>query len=197
MKIPQLNLRDPKIRIIAICAAVIVVGSYLWYNKSIATKRAKVMELTNTFDARQKKLNSILAMKPQRDKLQMEITIKQTKLDSLKAIFPDRKEIPKLIHEITRLSQASNVFTTKFNPLTDVVMEYYIENQYNIELRGTYHDFGDFLSRLANLKLIINLGGMKIATIQIPARAGGEEDPGENIFAISATFRMTTFSSKR
>jgi len=194
MNFPKINFQDPKIRTSAMIIAAIILGIYMWYSRVLTPKLEHLSIIKNDLRTSQAKLNNILKMKSQLSQLKADIAAKQLVLDSLKSIFPDQKEIPKLIHEITRHSLSSGIYTTKFIPLEDQVREYYVENNYNIALLGGYHQFAEFLSKLASLKLIINLSEMKIVAIpqNIEELTGGDGEA----FSINANFKLTTFSSK-
>jgi type IV pilus assembly protein PilO len=147
---------------------------------------------------KQKELNSILALKPQLARLEQEIAFAQHRLDSLKSIFPDQKEVPKLIREITGVARASGIFTTRFAPLPDIEKEYYIENRYDLSVEGGYHDLARFYSFLANMPLIINLSNVAIKTNpRIEESKKLSEEHGNTVTTTITSFRMTTFSSKK
>jgi type IV pilus assembly protein PilO len=194
MKMPKLNLKDPKLRTVAAIAVVCLLGGVLWYQKVYVVKNHELAALKASLQEKQDRLNNILALKPQRDRLIQDIAAKRKTLDSLKSIFPDQKEIPKLIQEVTRLARESNIYTTKFLPLPDVVREHYVENHYGLTMWGGYHELAVFISRLANLKLIINLGKVKISTH--PSVKPGL--PAASLpYSVVSTFDLTTFSSKK
>jgi type IV pilus assembly protein PilO len=196
MNLPKINFRDPRLRTIALIMLVGLAGVYGWYDRVYTGRSTQVAEQKVKVKEKQKRLNEILAMKPQRNRLRQEIMEKKAILDSLKSIFPDQKEIPKLIQEITRQARVANVYPTKFNPNHDVEKEYYVENRYNMSIWSSYHDFATFLARLANLRLIINLSNVKIAShpqLMQQLKDSTETRP----YTITADFMMTTFSSKR
>jgi type IV pilus assembly protein PilO len=113
-------------------------------------------------------------------------------------MFPDQKEIPKLIREITGVARASGIYTTRFNPLPDIQREYYVENRYDLSVTGGYHQLAQFFSFLANMPLIINLSNVVISQNPSLEQSKQEaEEHGTPITSIMATFQMTTFSSKK
>ena len=196
MNAPRLSLRDNRVRVVLLIIFIGLIGSYVWYDQVYVVKNERRTMLETQCEGKQKRLNEIMAMKPQRNRLRQEIIEKRAVLDSLKSIFPDQKEIPKLIQEITRQARVANIYPTKFNPLADVEREYYIENRYNMSLWASYHDFAQFLAQLANLRLIINLSNVKIGVhpqIQQQLADSASAKP----YSITANFMMTTFSSKK
>ncbi len=194
----QFSLKNPKFRN-PLIIAVVGGGVIAWWITMVYAKQNEILIKDKAnLSGKQKELNSILALKPQLNRIEVEINKAQHRLDSLKSIFPDRKEIPKLIREITGVARASGIFTTKFIPRPDVEKEYYIENRYDLGIIGGFHDLGRFFSFLANMPLIINMSNVSIRTNpSIEESKKMSEDHGLPMATIVATFTMTTFSSKR
>ncbi len=195
----KINLRDKRTQGFLVVVLIGVGIGYGWYKYMYQPLSTSIASLSTERDAKKSKLNALLAMKPQMERIRAEIQAKRIMLDSLKSIFPDEKEVPKLIHEITRLANASNVQTIKFSPMADVRQEYYIENRYQLTMWAGYHEFATFLSRMANLRLIINLSDVKLMAnprlseqMAQVAESGGT--PGNTV---EATFTLTTFSSRK
>jgi type IV pilus assembly protein PilO len=194
----KLNFKNPKLRNPLIVAVVGIAGIVGWVHFIYTEKNLAHIKVKADLAAKEKELNSILALKPQLNHIEQEIFAAQHKLDSLKSIFPDRKEIPKLLREITGVARASGISTTRFNPRPDVEREYYIENHYDLGVTGGFHDLGRFYSFLANMPLIVNLTKVSIRTnggLEESKRLS--EEHGSPISTVAASFTMTTFSSKK
>jgi len=194
----KFNLKDPKYRVPILISLIGVGIIALWYYYVYAPNLEKIQQLEKQVNAKQDTLRTIQALKPQLNMLREELRLAANKLDSLKSIFPDQKEIPRLLREITSVARASGITTTKFNPMPDIEKEYYIENHYNMAVSGGFHQLADFFAFLANFTLIINLSSMNITTNpefdpkleQMGAIENGNE-------TIVSQFEMTTFSSKK
>lgn len=197
MKKISINLRDPRYRIPAVIILLVGAGVYYWFTETFTPIQQERIQLQSQLKQKQDTLRVIQALKPQLNLLKNEVAFSQRKLDSLKSIFPDQKEIPKLIREITAVARASGITTTKFNPLPDVEREYYIENKYAISVEGGYHALADFYAFLANFTLIINLSNMQISTLSEDKSKSIESCNGIQPATTVAMFEMTTFSSKR
>ena len=194
----KLNLKNPKLRNPLIIGIVGIAGVLVWHQMMYVEKNETLSKLKSILNGKQKELNSILALKPQLTRIREEIDGAQHRLDSLKSIFPDQKEIPKLIREITGVARASGISATRFSPRPDVEKEYYIENHYDLSIVGGYHDLARFYSFLANMPLIINFSKVVIKTNpRIEESKKNAEDHGSAIHSIVASFTMTTFSSKK
>jgi type IV pilus assembly protein PilO len=194
----RIDFKNPRVRNILIIAGMGLAGAFLWYQTVYLERRKTVESLKTEMARKQIELNNIYALKPQLKKLEKDIAIAQVRLDSLKSMFPDQKEIPKLIREITSVARASEIYTARFNPLPDIQREYYVENRYDMTVSGGYHQLAEFFGFLANLPLIINLSNMSIKVNgNLPQLKKEAEEHGGPIPSIVAMFQMTTFSSKK
>jgi type IV pilus assembly protein PilO len=198
MKFNKINLKNPRTRniLVFIVLALFSVGG--WYNWVILEKQKSLADKKQELEKKQNELNNILALKPQLKKLESDIAVARVRLDSLKSIFPDQKEIPKLIREITGVARASEIYATRFVPQPDVQREYYVENHYDLSVTGGYHQLAQFFGFLANMPLIINLTNVSIKVNPSFAESKREADEhGSSLASITASFQMATFSSKK
>ncbi|HON10001.1 MAG TPA: type 4a pilus biogenesis protein PilO [Chitinispirillaceae bacterium] len=193
------DLKNPRLRVPALIVLIGIGGGFLWFQNIYTPNKQEMAKLQLSCSAKQDTLRTVLALKPQLSSLKKELELAQAKLDSLKSIFPDQKEIPKLIREITGVARASGITTTRFNPLPDVEREYYVENRYNISVTGGYHELAEFFAFLANFPLIINLTSVSISASPEGSGLQGRDNGEEDTFvpSIVSSFELTTFSSKK
>jgi len=192
----KFDLKNRNVQYALIGVGILGALIYGWVDQIYTPLSASIVELTEKKEKLEAELVKINTLKPQLEKLRQESVILNARLDSLRSMFPDEKEIPKLIRQITTVNRRSNITTTRFTPKPDVVQEYYVENKYDVALLGDYHNIGKFFSHLANFQLIINLSGVTITANSAYTRG----DPDANIERVPsalATFEMTTFSSRR
>ena len=76
-----------------------------------------------------------------------------TQLKSL----PESHETPGLLDDITFVGTTSGLDFVKLNWQPEVTKEIYIELPIDIEVIGNYHEFGDFVSKIAGLPRIVTL----------------------------------------
>ncbi len=85
-----------------------------------------------------------------------------TQLKSL----PESHETPGLLDDITFVGTTSGLDFVKLNWQPEVTQEIYIELPIDIEVIGTYHDFGNFVSKVAGLPRIVTLHDFDIGLKQ-------------------------------
>jgi len=180
----------------------IMIGAFVaaiaWYQLVIKPRFDTIETLKNKSNQLQVEINKLQALEPKLDQMRKEIEISRIKLDSLRTIFPDQKEIPKLLKTIAAQALSSGIVTNRFVPLPDVEKEFYIENRFAVRVKGGFHELGTFYSALANLPLIINLTEVKIEMYdKVDKSIKDAELYGSPIRSLMASFTLTTFSSKR
>ncbi|NQZ23428.1 MAG: type 4a pilus biogenesis protein PilO [Colwellia sp.] len=71
--------------------------------------------------------------------------------------LPESHETPGLLDDITFVGTTSGLRFVKLNWQPEITREIYIELPIDIEVVGTYHEFGDFVSKIAGLPRIVTL----------------------------------------
>jgi type IV pilus assembly protein PilO len=91
-------------------------------------------------------------------------------VNQLKSL-PNSHEIPGLLDDITFIGTTSGLDFVKLNWQPEIVKEIYIELPIDIEVIGSYHQFGKFVSEVAGLPRIVTLHDFKINITQLSADA--------------------------
>lgn len=105
------------------------------------------------------------------------------RLEGLRSILPEEKDVGDLLRRIQTLATQSNLVIKGFRPQAIATREMHAEWPISLQLEGSYHNLGLFLDRVSKFPRIINIGGLALSQRQDPA-AGATID-------ISAT--ATTF----
>ena len=85
--------------------------------------------------------------------------------------LPESHETPGLLDDITFVGTTTGLNFVKLNWQPEIEQEIYIELPIDIEVIGTYHDFGQFVSRIAGLPRIVTLHDF---TINLLSKGSGE-----------------------
>ncbi|MGE3276109.1 MAG: type 4a pilus biogenesis protein PilO [Vicinamibacterales bacterium] len=107
----------------------------------------------------------------------------EARLDALRPILPEEKDVADLLRRIQTLATQSNLTIRGFRPQAINTRELYAEWPIGLELEGTYHNLGLFLDRVSKFPRIINVGNLVISQKSEPS-------PGATI---DVTCTATTF----
>lgn len=138
----------------AICGA----GYYFKVKDSLALldrERAEERSLRTTFSEKAFKATNLEAYKAQ-------LTQMDRQFGELLRQLPGRTEIENLAEEIAREALSSNLTQELFRPQNEQLKEFYAELPIAMRLTGDYHEFGEFVSRVAALPRIVTLHDIKV-----------------------------------
>lgn len=76
--------------------------------------------------------------------------------------LPESHETPGLIDDITFVGTTSGLDFAKLNWQPEIKKEIYIELPIDIEVQGVYHEFGNFVSKIAGLPRIVTVHDFEI-----------------------------------
>ena len=88
-----------------------------------------------------------------------EIGTLEARLDSLKPILPDERDVGDLLRRVQTLATQSNLQVRGFRPQAITTKEMHAEWPIALQLEGNYHNLGLFLDRVSKFPRIINIGG--------------------------------------
>jgi type IV pilus assembly protein PilO len=88
----------------------------------------------------------------------------EARLEALKPILPEEKDVGDLLRRIQTLATQSNLRIRGFRPQPIATREIHAEWPIGLELEGTYHSLGAFLDRVSRFPRIINVGNLNIST---------------------------------
>jgi type IV pilus assembly protein PilO len=95
----------------------------------------------------------------------------QARLEGLKAVLPEEKDVGDLIGRMQELAVQSNLKIVSFRPGQVATKTLYTELPHEVEFDGTYHNVGVFLDRLSKLSRIINVSDVGIKAKDKPEQS--------------------------
>lgn len=83
-------------------------------------------------------------------------------LSELLRQLPSRTEVPDLVDDITETGLSASLNFAHIEMEEELELEFYIEQPIQVEVLGSYHDFGTFVSGVARLPRIVTLHDFEI-----------------------------------
>jgi type IV pilus assembly protein PilO len=108
------------------------------------------------------------SMARQLPEFRKEIGTLEARLESLKPILPDERDVGDLLRRVQTLATQSNLQVRGFRPQAITTKEMHAEWPIALQLEGTYHNLGLFLDRVSKFPRIINIGNLKMAAKVAP-----------------------------
>ncbi len=150
-----------KLACCVVLLAVVLVA--FWYfavqgkRDELATVRKQEIELKQSFELKQTEAANLPLLKEQLAQ------IEESFGDLLKQL-PDKAEIESLLIDISQKGLTAGLEFKLFKPGSISESEFYAELPIQIEVLGSYHQFGDFISGISSLPRIVTTHDIKIVS---------------------------------
>lgn len=156
--------------ILMLCAAGLAAGYYLDTQNQISELSAsqqKELELLEDFKKKQMDAARLPKLKEQ----MIEI---QENLKELQSRLPNQAQVGGLITDISQQAIASSLKSELFEPQAEKTGQLYVEIPIKLELSGSYHSFGKFVSGVAAMSRIVTLHDVAIKANESGSKKGGQ-----------------------
>ena len=158
-----------------------LIGGFYWFYAVPA--RAEMV-------AREEKLASLRvtiakgsAAANQLNQFRQQVAELEARLETLKAVLPEQKDVADLLRRIHTLATQSNLAIRGFKPAPSVTRQLHAEWPIALQLDGTYHNLAMFFDRVSKFSRIINVSG-----ITIHAKDKPESNSTISVDCIATTF---------
>jgi Tfp pilus assembly protein PilO len=105
-----------------------------------------------------------------------EVTGLEHRLDSLKNVLPEQKDVANVLRRLQGLAVQSNLTLLRFTPAAQKQLPQYAEVPYRLTAEGSFHNLALFFDRVSKFPQIINVGDISITARPRP-------DPNTTIIA--------------
>lgn len=151
--------------------------------EQLAQSAQKELDLKKEFEDKASKAANLEALRKQMVEM-------QTSFGALVSQLPSDTEVPGLLEDITNKGVESGLEIKSIKLQPEQSKEFYVELPISIEVTGSYHDFGTFVSGIAGLPRIVTLQDFKIQSATAGATKDKDAPPGVLSMSISAkTYR--------
>lgn len=153
----------------------------------IMPKQKEIKELDAKIDVQNNEIAASQAKVAKLDILKQENERLIKRINELKEQLPDEKEISSLLKQVSDLGIAAGLSIKSWKPgsKTTHTSGIVYEIPVSVDVEGTYHNLGYFLSSLTRLNRIVNISNMRLGSPKLVKN--------ENL--LSASFKASTFSA--
>ena len=140
------------------------------------------------------------ALRPFADKkadMERRIATLKDQLEQMKRIVPDEKEAPQFMQMMQGEAKKAGIEIRRYEAKGTNTKEFFTEVPWDVELDGPYYSMLRFFDNVAHLDRIVNISGLKMASVRKPGDAGVKKTyqyaPTESVVV---TAQATTFFSR-
>ncbi|MCF6262185.1 MAG: type 4a pilus biogenesis protein PilO [Xanthomonadales bacterium] len=140
--------------LIILLAVVIVVTGYLLLIKDKQEEIRRVqgaeLSLRQEFEFKQQKAANL-------DSYRKQLTDMEEMLKVMVRRLPGKTEMDKLLVDVSQTALGVGIKNDLFRPGAEIVHDFYAEKPITIKMRGSFHQFGDFVGSVASLPRVVIL----------------------------------------
>lgn len=188
------NLTPLKKRLLVVLPALAIVAFFLTlFIFPAMEERAKLKEEV------QKQSDEINLLKRHSERLPTLIAENEKllrRLSELQMQLPEEKEVSGLLKQVSMLGVKSGLHVMTWKPKAKTVHESkeVYEIPVEVEMRGRFHNFGQFFSGLTKLNRVVNLNDINIKMVDPKVQKG---PPGLNVNFITTTYSLIPEHEKK
>jgi len=183
-----MDLKDPKAQKILLGGLIFFLIVYFWYariysnnSQAINQKQAEYESILTNLKSVEMKAKSFESLKTEYEKL-------LKRYQKVELLLPEEKQIPLFLTQMHFAAQSSQTSIAQIVPMEAVPIDFYNASPFNIDITGSYHDFGSFLSDIANFPFIANVSDVTLTGVPPEAQVPGSENN-----TLTASFKLTSY----
>jgi len=146
-------------------AGIALAGFYSFYVVPVDAEIAARRDRRDTIRGEVLKAQETASRLPE---FEAEVASLETRLDDLKAVLPEQKDVAELLRRIQTLAQQSDLTIKGFRPQPIATRELHAEWPIQLELEGTYHRLGEFFDEISKFSRIITISALNIRALEPP-----------------------------
>ncbi|MEK6725294.1 MAG: type 4a pilus biogenesis protein PilO [Deltaproteobacteria bacterium] len=174
----------PKQKVYILVGVLALIAGLYWY-LIYKPKSAELVEINVRQEKLQAELNESLAIAADLPRFKAEVARLNDELTKALLELPDKKEIPSLLTNISKLGIESGLEFIRFKPMNEVPSGFYAKVPVEISLRGSYHEVATFFDKVSKLSRIVNITDINVS--------GAKEEGGKVILTtpcLATTYRF-------
>src|SRR5580692_3734843 len=148
---------------VGLCFLAVAIGLiyvFVWQDRmpELQQRQTEEQQLRSEFRTKHAKAVNLAVYKQQ-------LTDIEKSFGALLRQLPSRTEVPNLLVDISQTGLAAALEEKLFQPGPEVKKDFYAELPIHIQLTGSYHEFGAFVSGIAALPRIVTLHDIQITPL--------------------------------
>jgi type IV pilus assembly protein PilO len=196
-----MDFKDSKVQKIGLGVLAFFIITYFWYSRLYSNYDRQIDAKNQEFETITTNLRNVELKAKSLDALKLEYNELIGRYHEIEALLPEAKQIPSLLVQLHTASSLTGTKITKIQPQPISSENFYNIASFEIEMTGTYHDFGTFLSYIANFPFIANVSQVELRAKNLAVSAAQEqsEEALEEIKkkeTITAIFTLSTYFVK-
>ncbi len=194
-----MDFKDPKVQKIFIGAVAFLIVSYFWYNRMFAVYDQRLSQMTEEYSSMITDLKNVEMKSKSLNALKLEYEDLLGRYTEIEQLLPEVRQIPSFLVQLHTASSLTGTKITKIEPKQISSESFYNVAAFEIEMTGAFHDFGKFISYVANFPFIANISEVEITATKVANISVETEDARTRVGrtpSMTARFVLSTYFVK-
>jgi type IV pilus assembly protein PilO len=162
---------------IGACVLTVLLIVFLGWYLVIRDKQSTLEGLEAEEGTLRTKFEGLAAKAANLEPLKAQLEQMEQMLKQMLRQLPSKTEMPDLIVDISQTARATGINNELFQPGAESTKDFYAEQPITLEMSGTYHQFGRFVSGVASLPRVVIMTFHDISLTPKEARQGEAAPP--------------------
>src|SRR6478672_8353122 len=145
---------------VGVFVAIAVAGVAVFYQFYVGPANADMDARRQTLEGLRANITKGSITASQLGKFKGQVAELEARLESLRAVLPEQKDVADLLRRIQTLATQSNLAIRGFKPSPSVTKQLHAEWPIALKLEGTYHNLALFFDRVSKFSRIINISNL-------------------------------------
>ncbi|OQX92812.1 MAG: hypothetical protein B6D58_01115 [candidate division Zixibacteria bacterium 4484_95] len=189
-----MDFKDPKKQILILVILGFLILIYIWYSKYYTPYSVKMEQEKARYERLRTNIHAVKQKALSLDSLKQEYDDIQGKYERYKLLLPERKQDENFLSQLHIAAQITGSAVLSVTPLEPVVKEFYIANNYEVELSSTYDRLGNFFAKVANFPFVVTISNVQLKTVDMSSGIGPAKSKRRRDHSLSASFKLTTYN---
>jgi len=186
-----MDLRNPKTQKFLLGGLVVFLLLYFWYARIYSKNATLIEQKQDRYESLLSDLKTVEMKAKTFENLKEEYEKLMERYHKVERLLPEEKQIHLFLMQMHSASSANQTGIIQIVPQGAVPKSFYNVNSFDIQISGSYHNLGGFLSSVANFPFLAN-----VSDVTINALPQEEQIPEQEGRTISASLKLTTYYVK-
>ena len=183
-----MDLKDPKTQKLLLGGLGIFLVIYFWYTKIYSKNAALLQQKQTRYENLMSDLKNVEMKAKNFESLKEEYHRLVEKYRKVEQLLPEERQIPLFLMQMHSAASTNQTGITQIIPKVPEGVSFYNSSSFDMEISSSYHNFGAFLSNIANFPFLANVSNVTITTVPMEGQTR-EQKANSN----TASLRVTTY----
>lgn len=197
-----MDFKDSKTQKIVLGVLAFFIVVYFWYSRVYTDFDTKISAKTQEFETITTNLRNVEMKAKSLEALKAEYEQLLVQYHEIEELLPEVKQIPSFLVQLHTASSLTGTRITAIEPQKVTSEDFYNVVSFNVEMEGTFHDFGSFIGYVANFPFITNVSNVELEAKQASVGKAQKKEKESGIYedqkveTVKAKFNLATYYVK-